>query len=58
MVAADLVTELCLTVSPLLVGGGPGRLTAGPPGVARRLSLRHALSLQDMLFLRYARTGL
>lgn len=55
MIAADLVTELCLTVSPLLVGGGPGRITAGPPGPSRRMSLRHALSLEDMLFLRYAR---
>jgi riboflavin biosynthesis pyrimidine reductase len=55
MIAADLVTELCLTVSPVLVGGGPGRIAAGAPGVPRRMSLRHALTLQDMLFLRYAR---
>jgi riboflavin biosynthesis pyrimidine reductase len=57
MIAADLITELCLTISPLLVGGGPGRITAGPPGLARPMSLRHALSLRDMLFLRYARPG-
>jgi len=57
MIAEDLVTELCLTVSPLLVGGGPGRIAAGAPGVAREMSLRHILSLQDMLFLRYARQG-
>jgi riboflavin biosynthesis pyrimidine reductase len=56
MIAADLVTELCLTVSPLLVGGGPGRIAAGPPGPPRPLSLRHALSREDMLFLRYARS--
>jgi riboflavin biosynthesis pyrimidine reductase len=56
MIAADLITELCLTVSPLLVGGGPGRIAAGPPGLPRPMSLRHALSLQDMLFLRYAVT--
>ncbi|MEV6849731.1 pyrimidine reductase family protein [Actinoplanes sp. NPDC051411] len=56
MIAADLITELCLTVSPLLVGGGPGRIAAGPPAIARSMSLRHALSLRDMLFLRYART--
>jgi riboflavin biosynthesis pyrimidine reductase len=55
MIAADLVTELCLTVSPLLVGGGPGRITAGPPGPSREMSLRHALLREDMLFLRYAR---
>jgi riboflavin biosynthesis pyrimidine reductase len=57
MIRKDLVTELCLTVSPLLVGGGPGRIAAGAPGVAREMSLRHVLSLQDMLFLRYARQG-
>ena len=57
MIAQDLVTELCLTVSPLLVGGGPGRIAAGAPGVVREMSLRHVLSLRDMLFLRYARQG-
>jgi riboflavin biosynthesis pyrimidine reductase len=57
MLAADLVTELCLTVSPLLVGGGPGRITAGAPGPSRAMSLRHVLSRQDMLFLRYVRQG-
>jgi riboflavin biosynthesis pyrimidine reductase len=55
LIAADLVTELCLTVSPRLVGGGPGRIAAGAPGPSREMSLRHALSLQDMLFLRYVR---
>jgi riboflavin biosynthesis pyrimidine reductase len=57
LVAADLVDEVCLTVSPLLVGGGPGRMTAGAPGSVRRMSLRHVLTLEDMLFLRYARHG-
>jgi riboflavin-specific deaminase-like protein len=58
MIAADLVTELCLTISPLLVGGGrAGRVAAGPPSPPREMSLRHALSLRDMLFLRYARSA-
>jgi len=55
LIAADLVTELCLTVAPLLAGGGPGRIAAGAPGPPRRMSLRHALTVEDMLFLRYAR---
>jgi riboflavin biosynthesis pyrimidine reductase len=55
MIAADLVDELCLSVSPLLVGGGPGRISAGTPTPPRRMSLRHILSVEDMLFLRYAR---
>ena len=57
MIAADLVTELCLTVSPLLVGGGPDRIATGAPAIPREMSLRHVLTLQDMLFLRYERQG-
>jgi riboflavin biosynthesis pyrimidine reductase len=57
LVAADLVTELCLTVSPLLVGGGPGRITTGTPSPPREMTLRHALTRGDMLFLRYARAA-
>jgi riboflavin biosynthesis pyrimidine reductase len=57
LIAADLVTEMCLTVSPLLVGGGPGRVSAGATSEPRRMSLRHVLTLEDMLFLRYCRTG-
>lgn len=31
MLAARLVDELCVTTTPRLVGGGPGRIVAGPP---------------------------
>jgi riboflavin biosynthesis pyrimidine reductase len=55
LIAADLVDELCLTVSPLLTGGTAGRIAAGPPGPPRSMSLRHILAEDDMLFLRYAR---
>ncbi|MEU4425420.1 pyrimidine reductase family protein [Actinoplanes sp. NPDC024001] len=57
MVAEDLVDELCLTVAPLLVGGAAGRIAQGPPAPPRRMSLRHALTRDDMLFLRYARAS-
>ncbi|MEV0900184.1 pyrimidine reductase family protein [Actinoplanes sp. NPDC049802] len=57
MIAADLVDELCLTVAPLLVGGPAGRIAHGPPSPPRRMSLRHALTHEDMLFLRYARNS-
>ncbi|WP_250006050.1 pyrimidine reductase family protein [Actinoplanes sp. M2I2] len=57
LIEADLITELCLTVSPLLAGGGPGRISAGAATEPRRLSLRHVLTLDDMLFLRYTRQG-
>ena len=56
MIAADLVDELCLTVSPLLAGGTAGRIATGPPGPPRSMALRHVLAEDDMLFLRYARS--
>lgn len=56
LIAEDLVDELCLTLSPLLAGGGPGRIAAGPEAAVRRMTLRHVLRRDDMLFLRYARS--
>jgi riboflavin biosynthesis pyrimidine reductase len=57
LTAADLVDELCLSVSPLLTGPGAGRITAGPMGPVRHLALRHVLSAGDLLLLRYTRSG-
>jgi riboflavin biosynthesis pyrimidine reductase len=57
LIAADLVDELCLTVSPLLTGGNAGRIAAGPGGPPREMSLRGVLTDRDMLFLRYARSA-
>jgi riboflavin-specific deaminase-like protein len=55
-VAAGLVDELCLTVSPRLVGGGSSRIAHGPAGPAEDLVLAHALLDDDgLLFLRYLR---
>lgn len=56
LTAADLVDELCLTLAPLLAGPGAGRITAGPPGPPRAMTLRHALSADGQLLLRYARS--
>jgi riboflavin biosynthesis pyrimidine reductase len=55
LIAADLVDELCLTLSPRLVGGSAGRIAAGPDGPPREMSLAGVLSDGDMLFLRYVR---
>jgi riboflavin biosynthesis pyrimidine reductase len=56
LTAADLVDEMCLTLSPLLAGPGAGRITAGPPvSPVRHLSLRHAVAADGALLLRYAR---
>ncbi|MBB2942432.1 riboflavin-specific deaminase-like protein [Actinoplanes lutulentus] len=57
LIAEDLVDELCLTVAPLLAGGQAGRIAHGPSGPPRPMTLRHALTRDDMLFLRYARSG-
>lgn len=53
--AADRVDELCLTISPLLTGGSAGRVATGPAMPARGMRLRHALTEDDMLLLRYVR---
>lgn len=56
LTAADLVDELDLTLSPLLVGPGAGRITAGPVlGDVRRLRPRHVLHADGMLMTRYDR---
>jgi riboflavin biosynthesis pyrimidine reductase len=52
---ADLVDEVCLTISPLLAGAGAGRITAGPPSAPRALTLRHVLAADGGLLLRYTR---
>jgi riboflavin-specific deaminase-like protein len=55
LIGADLVDELCLTLAPLLAGGGAGRIAAGPPSPPRSMTLRHALAADGQLLLRYAR---
>jgi riboflavin biosynthesis pyrimidine reductase len=56
LVAAGLVDELCLTLSPLLAGPGPGRIEAGPKHPPARLALRGLLEEDGALFHRYAVT--
>jgi riboflavin biosynthesis pyrimidine reductase len=53
LVGADLVDELCLTLSPLLAGPGPGRIESGPPHPPARLQLRGLLEEDGALFHRY-----
>ncbi|MEI5584444.1 MULTISPECIES: pyrimidine reductase family protein [unclassified Agromyces] len=55
LVAADLVDEACVTLSPVLVAGAASRITDAPREVERRLRLVHAVAGERMLFLRYAR---
>lgn len=51
--AAGLLDELCLTVSPLLAGPGPGRITAGAPFPAQPMQLAQVLAADGVLFCRY-----
>ncbi|HKE66314.1 MAG TPA: pyrimidine reductase family protein [Micromonosporaceae bacterium] len=54
LTAADAVDELCLTVSPRLLGPGAGRITAGPVSAVRDLEVASVLAASDgFLFLRY-----
>jgi riboflavin biosynthesis pyrimidine reductase len=55
LLAADVVDELCLTVSPLLVGGDSGRIAKGDVPEPRGMSLAGILRSDDTLLLRYVR---
>ena len=55
MAEADLVDEINLTISPLIVGGAGKRLTSGAPDMLRRFTLEHVLEDDGFLFLRYVR---
>lgn len=58
LVAADLLDELCLSVSPILEGGVAGRIVVHPTAVAlRRLTLDHVLLADGMLLTRYSRAA-
>ena len=56
LVDADLVEEMCLTVAPFLTGPQPTTPQA-PSAMTTptRLTLRHVLQRNDLLYLRYAR---
>lgn len=56
LAAADLIDEVCLTLSPALAGGAASRIVTGPASPLRRLSLGHVLTAGDFLFLRYRRS--
>ena len=55
----DLLDELCLTVAPLLLGGGSKRIVTGLGEVRSGLALLHALTDdRGFLYLRYVRDRL
>jgi riboflavin biosynthesis pyrimidine reductase len=55
LAVADVLDELCLTVSPLVVGGDAARVTDVVTTVTRRFALARALEEDSMLLLRYVR---
>lgn len=55
LLEAGLVDELCLSLSPMLVGGDAGRIVRGASEAARRMRLVHALPAGDLLLMRYRR---
>jgi riboflavin biosynthesis pyrimidine reductase len=52
--ARGLVDELCLSISPMLVGGGAARVLNGELAQAR-LDLSQVLEEEGVLFCRYTR---
>lgn len=55
MLAADLVDEVCLTVSPRFPAGTVGRLAQGPMAGVEPWSLAHIAEDAGFVFLRYVR---
>lgn len=55
LIAADLVDEMCLTLSPTLAAATPVRRPGVPLTEPARLSLRHAFVVDDYAYLRYSR---
>ncbi|HXH35754.1 MAG TPA: pyrimidine reductase family protein [Plantibacter sp.] len=57
-IAEDAVDELCLTISPRLVGGGSHRIAGGPASdLPREMRLQHLLRSEELLLSRYVRVG-
>jgi 5-amino-6-(5-phosphoribosylamino)uracil reductase len=58
LIAEDLVDQLCLTLAPLLSGGGAPRIAVGAAPVdPRRLRLASALTEDGFLMLRYRKAS-
>lgn len=55
LVAADLVDEMCLTLSPTLAAAKAVRRPGVPLGEPALLSLQHACTIDDYVYLRYRR---
>lgn len=57
LLAAGLIDEINLTVSPALAGGGSARIIAGAGAGLRRMRLSQLMEHEGFLFCRYLRQG-
>ncbi len=57
LTALDLVDELCLTVSPVLVAGDGQRISTGGEPAEVPLRLAHAVDVDGTLLTRWVRQG-
>jgi riboflavin biosynthesis pyrimidine reductase len=55
MLALGLVDEICLTVSPIVIGGSSPRVGSHGSEFLHHFALLHTLVADDLLFLRYVR---
>ena len=55
LLAADVIDELNLTISPQLAGGDGPRVTSGAAQLSRQMRLAHVLEEDGFLFTRYLR---
>ncbi len=56
LVETGLLDDLCLTVAPILVGGGASRIVSGPGYVHNTMRRAHVLTDDDgYLYTRYVR---
>lgn len=55
LIAADLVDEMCLTLSPTLCAAEPVARPGVPLTAPGRLSLQHAFVIDDYVYVRYRR---
>lgn len=55
LIAADLVDEMCVTISPTLSGESTGRRPGAHLDRPARMSLRHSVNDGDYVYLRYSR---
>ncbi|MGZ5369863.1 MAG: pyrimidine reductase family protein [Aeromicrobium sp.] len=55
LIERDLVDELCLSIAPVMSTGAAPRIGHGPVAVENRMTLGHAVQIDDLLLTRWVR---